>query len=470
MTATCNRRDGSVITFYSYKGGTGRTMALANTACLLARDHIPPNERVLVIDWDLEAPGLHRYFDLHTPPSGLLELMEDAWSIASGEDGLLEEDCAALFERLDPGKHIIQTSTGLGVDMLPAGKQGRGYANRLSKLNWEGLYQAIPWFFRRFAGWLTARYRYVLIDSRTGITDISSICTTLMPETLVLVFTPNRQSLTGVLELVQTATEYRRESDDLRPLMIFPLPSRVEATEPRLLERWRDGSEDSTIEGYQPGFERVLCEAYGLDQCDLSKYLDEVQIQHVPAYAFGEEIAVLTETRSHSLSLSGSYERFARRLVMQKGPWEDRTYYRVYIHHSSPLPQLQRVLNLANQLRADGVDAWVDLYETSPPSIAEWPEWVRRQILRADEVLLIWTGSLHTWDHILLELIERPIVVVIFNAAARQELPDSLKKKPTYLLPGEYESLYRHLTRQPRFVPPKLGAVRRLPMAAAGED
>jgi hypothetical protein len=40
----------------------------------------------------------------------------------------------------------------------------------------------------------------VLIDSRTGLTDIRGICTMLMPEKLVVVFTPNRQSLTGVID------------------------------------------------------------------------------------------------------------------------------------------------------------------------------------------------------------------------------------------------------------------------------
>src|SRR3954465_7457038 len=49
---------GQVITFYSYKGGTGRSMALANVGWILASS----GRRVLLIDWDLEAPGLHRYF------------------------------------------------------------------------------------------------------------------------------------------------------------------------------------------------------------------------------------------------------------------------------------------------------------------------------------------------------------------------------------------------------------------------
>src|SRR5215475_1162581 len=49
---------GRIITFYSYKGGAGRTMALANVAWILASN----GYRVLTVDWDLESPGLHRYF------------------------------------------------------------------------------------------------------------------------------------------------------------------------------------------------------------------------------------------------------------------------------------------------------------------------------------------------------------------------------------------------------------------------
>lgn len=68
---------GSVVTFYSYKGGTGRTMALANVGWILASQGL----RVLVVDWDLEAPGLHRYYhpllidpELHAT-DGLIDLL-----------------------------------------------------------------------------------------------------------------------------------------------------------------------------------------------------------------------------------------------------------------------------------------------------------------------------------------------------------------------------------------------------------
>ncbi len=50
---------GSLITFYSFKGGLGRSMAVANIGRVLARGG---SKLILLIDWDLEAPGLEAYF------------------------------------------------------------------------------------------------------------------------------------------------------------------------------------------------------------------------------------------------------------------------------------------------------------------------------------------------------------------------------------------------------------------------
>ena len=50
---------GKICTFYSYKGGVGRSMALVNVAALLSKW----NRRVLIIDWDLEAPGVEEFFE-----------------------------------------------------------------------------------------------------------------------------------------------------------------------------------------------------------------------------------------------------------------------------------------------------------------------------------------------------------------------------------------------------------------------
>ncbi len=46
-----------IVTFYSFKGGVGRSMAMANVAEILAG----LGYNVVASDWDLEAPGLERY-------------------------------------------------------------------------------------------------------------------------------------------------------------------------------------------------------------------------------------------------------------------------------------------------------------------------------------------------------------------------------------------------------------------------
>src|SRR5258707_11620473 len=100
-----------VITFYSYTGGAGRSMALANVACLLAR-RCPQDRGVLMVDWNLECPSLHRFFhdrfsgigvsDLDARP-GLIDLFVelDARIPAGGaEREAVEEALGAV----DPGR------------------------------------------------------------------------------------------------------------------------------------------------------------------------------------------------------------------------------------------------------------------------------------------------------------------------------------------------------------------------------
>ena len=308
---------GRIITFYSYKGGTGRTMALANVGCLLA-SQLPDDKKVLMIDWDLEAPGLHQYFkgritrtglrnssEAETAARGLIDLFLQLDTLTPAEppqSGTAEEEYAeAALTQIDINDYVLNTHE-TNLFLMKAGAFDDEYADKTSTFDWEGLYARSPLLFVLLAQKLAEDYQYVLIDSRTGLTDTSGICTMLMPERLVLVFTPNRQSLTGVLDLVRNAVEYRRQSEDLRPLIVFPLPSRIEASEPKRRELWRFGDDD--INGYEPLFEQAFKDVYGLKECPLGLYFDDVQVQHVPQYAYGEEIAVLVEKRGDKLSLT----------------------------------------------------------------------------------------------------------------------------------------------------------------------
>ncbi len=221
---------GQVITFYSYKGGTGRSMALANVACLLAKGQVRRGIRkVLMVDWDLEAPGLHRFFRGRLKSSsnlspehesaleghrGLVDLLHDLDAATATLRVKDEEDeelvSKRLFKRINIQEYILETTVD-SLYLMKAGRFDAKYSRTVRAFPWEELFKRVPWLFRSLAQHWTEHFQYVLIDSRTGLSDISGICTALLPEKLVVVFTPNRQSLVGAIDVVRGATKYRRE-------------------------------------------------------------------------------------------------------------------------------------------------------------------------------------------------------------------------------------------------------------------
>jgi formylglycine-generating enzyme required for sulfatase activity len=231
--------------------------------------------------------------------------------------------------------YIIKTDIPK-LHLVKAGAFDEVYPKKISTYDWPAFYDRSPYILRVFAERLAFDYDFVIIDSRTGLTDTSGICAMLMPELLVTVFTPNRQSLFGVIDLAREAARYRAASNDLRPLLIFPLPSRIESLEPALRQKWRYGDPKAGVPGFQPRFEEAFKSIYALDTCDLTSYFDEVQIQHVPSYAYGEEIALLVEEARDRFSLTQSYARFAARLKRGEAPWERPP--------SSEKPTLEQIL------------------------------------------------------------------------------------------------------------------------------
>src|SRR3954471_19766260 len=103
------------VTFYSYKGGVGRSLALANIACLLA-EHLEHPQRVLLWDFDLEAPGLHKLFPARIPRKfGFVDLAYEY--AASG--------------RVPNVLDYIYQSEIPNIDVLPAGSIDSAYAEKL---------------------------------------------------------------------------------------------------------------------------------------------------------------------------------------------------------------------------------------------------------------------------------------------------------------------------------------------------
>jgi MinD-like ATPase involved in chromosome partitioning or flagellar assembly/Tfp pilus assembly protein PilF len=193
----------SFITFYSFKGGVGRSMALINTAAIMAERGF----RVLVVDMDLEAPGLSflmRDAGVKEPlQPGLIDLLADAKE--RGE----EADLFALpVEQMLNGYTCPypmprpKNSPAPGVlNIMPAGKLDGDYTKRFDGLNLRGLYEEglgeplMRAFKKKIAE--SGLYDFVLIDSRTGFSDEAGVCTRDLADYLVVLSGLNKQNVEG---------------------------------------------------------------------------------------------------------------------------------------------------------------------------------------------------------------------------------------------------------------------------------
>jgi MinD-like ATPase involved in chromosome partitioning or flagellar assembly len=264
---------GTVITFYSYKGGVGRSFTMASIAVLLARW----GYRVLTIDWDLEAPGLHHYFApvmAETPKGGVIDLAHDFLSGAKR-----------------PAPHILKVDVeGTGsLALLAAGKMDRAYMGRMQSIDWEHLYeQGFASFLEVCREIWAADHDFVLIDSRTGISDIASICTAHLPDRLVVVFTANDQNLDEVVDITRRADDARDRLPYDRPRhVVLPVLSRLDnRVEYERAEKWRR----KCAEVVAPLFENWLVKSVPEDLM-----LRHLTVPYVSYWSFGEQLPVLDE-------------------------------------------------------------------------------------------------------------------------------------------------------------------------------
>jgi CO dehydrogenase nickel-insertion accessory protein CooC1 len=141
-----DKTDGKVITFYSYKGGTGRSMALANIAWILASN----GKKVLVIDWDLEAPGLHRYFSpfLADPElqstTGFIDFLSEYVDASLTKPVEPKDDWYVPFTDLKGFTTSLINTNFLSngtIDFICAGKQDAEYASKVNTFDWIVFYQ-----------------------------------------------------------------------------------------------------------------------------------------------------------------------------------------------------------------------------------------------------------------------------------------------------------------------------------------
>jgi MinD-like ATPase involved in chromosome partitioning or flagellar assembly len=350
---TTQHDGGRVVTFYSYKGGTGRSMALANVAWLLALD----GRRVLTIDWDLEAPGLHRYFHpfmddpSQTGTEGLLDFAMHVADVAAADEALetRNEDFFFQHARLDTFIEPLDCDflpEGAELGFIGPGRQGPAYGQQLGLFNWHQFYsklrgrQFIDAALRR----LRSHYDYILIDSRTGVSDTAGICTVHVPDVLVVCFTLNDQSILGASAIAEYVRSQRAADESARNFRVLPVASRVEVVSEH---DKRQTALDYAKQAFGPCLGRMSA-------AERETYWGQTQLVYLPFYAFEEIPAVFGDDPRAEFSLTTSIRRLASYVVGGGGVREAQ------LEPSKRKALLQRYLRRADRNLVMAAEALVD--------------------------------------------------------------------------------------------------------------
>jgi predicted acylesterase/phospholipase RssA len=353
-----------IYTLYSFKGGVGRSMALANVAeCFFQKDL-----RVVMIDWDLEAPGLENYFfspavvdgstesDLAGASSrrGLIDMlleykakfpeiarrrrigavqphpMDSPLSQAMGESTdrekrtreiaavaeitkqflaglaevpeslrqlpnddittrisgsvaeLIEETVTPIEQYLQPIHRSGQTE----LLLLSAGvrtPEGFGrYAEAVQDFDWVEFLAAYEG--REYLEWLRRKLNaiadVVLIDSRTGVTEMGGVCTRQMADAVISFCAPNFQNLAGVVTVASSFdTESAKKARYDRDLQLLIIPTRIDDFESGLLDQFsKDFGQKMETESFIPHILK-----------DTDRPFWNLQIPYIPKFNYREQ-------------------------------------------------------------------------------------------------------------------------------------------------------------------------------------
>jgi len=348
-----------IYTFYSYKGGVGRSMAMANVAEHLYRRGL----RVVMIDWDLEAPGLESFFydvsetkgqegvkairarlglvDLLVsykqqfqtitfpePPPPQKEVMEKKEEEEHEEtDEEIEERHRRLFraqvdalrKQLNPiSQHLFALRAPdpkgehpeAALWLMPAGWRAgdrfTGYAQAVQGFDWTDFY--VNYKGKVFFEWMREELEgmadVILVDSRTGVTEMGGVCTRQLANVVVSCTVLNNQNMEGVSKMMGTFNlPGVLKARDGRRLHTIVVPTRV------------DTSDTDTRAGLIKVFEETFRpEDAPAEYKQVETRYWRTAIPYISKYAYAERLAI--GAADYSYELQNAYRSLAAHLAL----------------------------------------------------------------------------------------------------------------------------------------------------------
>lgn len=326
-----------IVTFYSFKGGVGRSMAMANVGELLADQ----GYHVILCDWDLEAPGLERYL-LHEPDSdghdlarfqsspGLIDLLLEFKRSLTGKGAPAAKPGDGDYTTL--GKVQVRRPSSVAVPvhgvkdrsgslrLLTAGRRDGAfldaYAEAVRGFDWGEFYEKwgggayIDFFRRNLVGDPAAGERgaadILLLDSRTGVTEQGGVCTHHLADLVVLVTAANELNLQGSLWMARMLWNNSQlaEMRGGRRLRLLPVASRIEQS-----------SEKEELVDFRLRFQQQLGGYLPETVTAPRDYLLSSEIPYMPFYSYRERVVAREPEDRREVRLYRAYKALTDAIV-----------------------------------------------------------------------------------------------------------------------------------------------------------
>ncbi|MCC5615070.1 AAA family ATPase [Nostoc sp. CHAB 5836] len=183
------------VTFYSFKGGVGRTTALTHVASILAMRGL----KVIAVDLDLEAPGLSTAFNLKPQPKyGIVDYFYERSYLP--EDVEPSISIAEIF-----GEVKISNATGR-LFVVPAGYLNLDYVSKVDDLHATTIIDGDQSLWSVFKREIYEQLKpdIILIDSRTGINQWGALSLIQAADEAIVFLFPNEQNKQGIELLIQS--------------------------------------------------------------------------------------------------------------------------------------------------------------------------------------------------------------------------------------------------------------------------
>jgi Flp pilus assembly protein TadD/cellulose biosynthesis protein BcsQ len=370
----------TIISFYSYKGGVGRTQLLANLAAYLC---YYKKKRVLLLDWDLEAPGLHPYLQIEQAhiQRGLIDIFADYVNYANNlKNGQIDMEQLPYIESKDIIRSPLSQDGEIEgyMDYFPPGNlNSPDYHIKVADFNWYNFYSTLGG--NVFIEFLKTKlhempYDYIFIDSRTGVNDYSGICNIQFPQINFVVVAPNRQNMEGVQEMVKRIKEspymnMQIEGQAMRKPIILPILSRLDLSVDAQAQKWQLNMNEQFGETIANSLNLLGVKYNTLD------YIAETLLHHTTEMAYNEEIIFKPDTQYQTIpkgktrSIATQFENIVQLFlkdeskVLQELPDKPESYYfqgkleELKGEYSKAIPFFQK----ATELKPDYQDAWFAL-------------------------------------------------------------------------------------------------------------